>query len=377
MRAAVTPSAVHRPRVLHFVTGGFSGATQVAIDLCLSAQARGDQQVLLVLRKKGNTTPQRLQQLRQQGLLVQVVPGWSHLATIWHLRQLCLKFRPDLLMAHGFSEHIWGRLAGLWARVPHMVHIEHNARERYTWLRLRLSRWLAKHTDAIVGVSEGVRQHLVDLGFPANKCLAIPNGIVLDRFAVHGTRPWSEREATVAMAARYSSQKDHATLIKAFALVIKQRPSARLDLLGGGKKSWQRKARRMMESLQLQSVAHMHGHVSDMPDMLSRHQVFVLSTHYEGIGLAVIEAMACGCACIATDVVGVRELIEHGVTGLLVPENDQHALAQAIIQLLEHPELAQQMGHRARTRALQAHSHHLMQERYQQLTHRFLSHGSA
>ena len=377
MMASSTPFAGRRPRVLHFVTGGFSGATQVAIDLCLSAQARGDQDVLLVLRKKGNTTAERLARLREQGLQVQVVPGWSHLATIWHLRQLCLQYKPDLLMAHGFSEHLWGRLAGLWAKVPHMVHIEHNARERYTWLRLRLARWLSRYTDAIVGVSEGVRQHLVDLGFPADKCLAIPNGIVLERFSAHGTRPWSEREASVAMAARYSSQKDHATLIKAFDLVRQQLPAARLSLFGGGKKSWQGKARRLIDRLQLQSVVKMHGHVNDMPEMLSRHQVFVLSTHYEGIGLAVIEAMACGCACIATDVVGVRELIEHGVTGLLVPENDERALANAIMTLLEHPEQAQQMGQRARTRALQAHSHHLMQERYQQLTQRFLNRESA
>jgi glycosyltransferase involved in cell wall biosynthesis len=109
-----------------------------------------------------------------------------------------------------------------------------------------------------------------------------------------------------------------------------------------------------------------------MPEALSQHQVFVLSTHYEGIGLAVIEAMACGCACIATDVVGVQELIEHGVTGLLVPENDPHALADAITQLLADPQRAEAMGQRARERALAAHSHHLMQERYHQLVQRCL-----
>lgn len=352
---------------MHFVTGGFSGATQVAIDLCRSAIARGDQQVLLVLRRKANTTHERLQKLREQGIEVRVVAGWSHAATIWQLRRLCLGWRPDLLMAHGFSEHLWGRLAGLWAKVPHMVHIEHNARERYTWLRLRLAHWLARRTDAIVGVSEGVRQHLIGLGFAANQCVAIPNGIVLERFVTVGTRPWSEREAAVAMAARYSSQKDHPTLIRAFALLAPQWPQARLDLYGGGKKRWQHLARKLIDTLSLAGKAQMHGHVADMPEALSRHQVFVLSTHYEGIGLAVIEAMACGCACIATDVVGVQELIEHGVTGLLVPENDPQALANAMAQLLANPQQAARMGERARNRALTAHSHHLMQERYHQL----------
>ena len=143
---------------------------------------------------------------------------------------------------------------------------------------------------------------------------------MLERFAAVGDRPWSEREAAVAMAARYSSQKDHGTLIEAFALLAPRLPQARLDLYGGGKKRWQDRARRLIQNLGLGQRVQMHGHVRDMPEALSRHQVFVLSTHYEGIGLAVIEAMACGCACIATDVVGVQELIEHGVTGLLVPE---------------------------------------------------------
>lgn len=367
------PLATRAPRVMHFVTGGFSGATQVAIDLCLSAIACGDQKVLLVLRKKTNTTTERLARLREQGIEVRVVAGWSHAATIWQLRRLCLQWQPDLLMAHGFSEHLWGRLAGLWARVPHLVHIEHNARERYTWLRLRLAHWLAQRTDATVGVSEGVRQHLIGLGFAAEQCQAIPNGIVLERFAAVGERPWAEREAAVAMAARYSSQKDHATLIRAFALLAPQWPQARLHLYGGGKKRWQRVARRLIDSLGLNEHVRMHGHVTDMPEALSRHQVFVLSTHYEGIGLAVIEAMACGCACIATDVVGVQELIEHDVTGLLVPENDPEALAEAIADLLAQPDRAERMGQRARARAMAAHSHHLMQERYHQLVQRCLT----
>lgn len=359
--------AVTRPRVLHFVTGGFSGATQVAIDLCLSAQARGDQELLLVLRRKANTTPERLAQLRAQGLAVRVVAGWSHAATIWQLRRICLSWRPDLMMAHGFSEHLWGRLAGLWAGVPHLVHIEHNARERYTWLRLKLAHWLARRTDAIVGVSEGVRQHLIGLGFSAEQCIAIPNGIVLERFAAVGERPWSEREAAVAMAARYSSQKDHGTLIQAFALLAPRLPQAQLNLYGGGKKRWQDKARRLIETLGLRDRARMHGHVPDMPEALSRHQVFVLSTHYEGMPLALIEAMACGCACIGTDVVGVREVIEHGRTGLLVPENDAQALAQAIQSLLQSPDMAARLGRQARQQALQEHSTQLMQQRYSEL----------
>ncbi|PWS21349.1 glycosyltransferase, partial [Enterococcus faecium] len=72
------------------------------------------------------------------------------------------------------------------------------------------------------------------------------------------------------------------------------------------------------------------GQVADMPELLASQRIFVLSTHYEGMPLALVEAMAAGCACIGSDVVGVREVISHGRTGLLVPEGDAQALADAL-----------------------------------------------
>ncbi|MEG2629469.1 MAG: glycosyltransferase, partial [Comamonas sp.] len=116
-------------RVLHFVTGGFSGATQVAVDLCLAARRSQSMPVLLVLRRKRNTDAARVQALRDQGLDVRVVPGWSHAATIWALRRIARDCKPDILVAHGFSDHLWGRYAGLLAGVPKLVHVEHNSRE--------------------------------------------------------------------------------------------------------------------------------------------------------------------------------------------------------------------------------------------------------
>ena len=103
-------------RVLHFVTGGFSGgATQVAIALTQAGRDSDRIEPLLVLRRKRRTDPQRIAELEQAGTPLRVVPGWSHAATIWSLVKVCREFRPDILVAHGFSEHLWGRYAGLLA----------------------------------------------------------------------------------------------------------------------------------------------------------------------------------------------------------------------------------------------------------------------
>ena len=184
-----SPSATSAPprrRVLHFVTGGFSGATQVAVDLCLAQLHSARIEPILVLRRKQRTENAtklaRIQALRDQGLPVHVVPGWAHLITVWALRRLCERLRPDVVVAHGFPEHLLGRRAGRLAGVPALVQVEHNSRERYTPCARAQARRLSAVSARLVGVSEGVRRRLVDLGMPEEKTTAIPNGIRLDRF---------------------------------------------------------------------------------------------------------------------------------------------------------------------------------------------------
>lgn len=338
-------------RILHFVTGGFSGATQVAIDLCLAAQENESTEVLLVLRRKRNTVPERLKALAAKGLHVKVVPSWSHAATVWALWRIAREWSPDILVAHGFSEHLWGRYAGLLARVPHLVHVEHNSRERYTRWRLSQARWLARRTDRIVGVSEGVRQRLIELGFPHQRCIVIPNGIDLKRFPAALLPPWEQRANAIVMAARFARQKDHATLIEALGILATRDLHPKLYLAGLGKKRLQTKIQRQVQQLNLGGQVEFLGQVANMPELLVNQRLFVLSTHFEGMPLALLEAMAAGCACIGTDVVGVREVIQDGQNGLLVPEKDASALANALEQLLNNPEQAARLAAFAREQA--------------------------
>lgn len=355
------------PRVIHFVTGGFSGATQVAVDLCLAANASQSMKVKLVLRKKSNTTTIKIKALQDQGLDIEVVPGWSHIATIWALKRICEQWHADILVAHGFSEHIWGRLAGLWAKVPTLVHVEHNSKERYNAWRLQLSQWLAAHTAAIVGVSEGVKTSLIERGFPAEKCISIANGINVSRFFAVPRLSWSERHPHVIMASRFARQKDQPTLIQALEILKEQSIQTRLSFAGLGKKRLLQHSQKLAAQSGLTRQIDFLGHVSNLPEVLAQHQIFVLSTHYEGMPLALIEAMASGCACIGTHVVGVREVIEHKVTGLLVPENNPSALAAAIALLLENPEMAENLGRAARSAVEHRFTLEVMNDHYKEL----------
>ena len=348
MDASPSSHPAARPlRVLHFVSGGFSGATQVAIDLC------GDdagQDTFLVLRRRIMDPTERVRALRAKGLRVEVVPRWSHTVTILALRRLCLQWKPDVLVAHGFSEHLWGRYAALLAGVPCIVQIEHNVRERYGRWRLWQSLWLAQRTDRIVGVSRAVEDVLVRLGHPPERCMTIHNGIELSRWTKG--QPWAQREAAIVMPARFARQKDHRTLIEALVPLkaLGHRPT--VYFAGEGKASWRKEAEQLAARLGVQDQVQCLGHVQDLPALLGRVKLCVLSTHYEGLGLGLIEGMASGCCGVGTDVEGVREIITHGHNGLLVPHADAPALARTLAELL---------GDDARTQALaavgQAHVH--------------------
>ena len=359
-------------RVLHFVSGGFSGATQVAIDLC---GPQSGQDTLLVLRRRHSIDPApRVAQLRAQGLQVEVVPRWSHWATIRALIRLCRDWRPDVLVAHGFSEHLWGRYAGLVAGVPRLVQVEHNSRERYTAWRLRQALWLAGRTEAIVGVSEGVRQSLLARGFPPGKTVAIPNGIPLAPYDCADGHDWASRVPGIVMAARFARQKDHATLLRAVALLRQQGLTPPVKLAGGGKAGARRAARRLCTELGLDGQVEFLGHCKDMPGLLMGHRICVLSTHYEGMPLSLIEGMAAGCAVVGSRVVGVQEVIEDGRNGLLAGHADPRSLADALERLLTRDDEARRMARAARDDALRLYGLQTMTARYEDLLLRGLEH---
>lgn len=366
------PASDTRPVVIHVVTGGFSGATQVAVELCLASLRAGPFRPVLVLRRKRRTPMERVAALRAQGLEVHLVKNhWWHQWTVWTLARLLRALQPVAVVAHGFPEHLIGRQAGLHAGVPVLIQVEHNSRERYSPLSRWLSRRLARRSAAIVGVSAGVREVLLAQGLPAYKTVAIPNGIDLSRFSP-GQVP---RQPGIVMSARFARQKDHDTLLQALHELAQRhglRPQVWLAGQGPLLGDMQSKALRLGLSGQVTFL----GYHRDMPALLASQQIFVLATHFEGMPLALVEAMAAGCACVASDVVGVRGVLEQGVTGLLVPEGDAPALADALAQLLCDEALSKRMSQAARQRAISEHGLPLMVERYDALISRSLTASS-
>jgi len=205
-----------RPLVLHVARGGSGSATQIAAELARGSIDSPFEHVL-VLRRTRSTDPERIAKLRAEGLVVELVPGWNPVATLWALVRLCRRLRLVTVVAHGLPDHLLGRWAALWAGVPHRLQVEYSPAERYSaWRRWQL-RHLAPRTDAIVGVSEGVVHTLLRLGMPSTKVEAIPNGVDLSKFDAVDAHPMAARAPGLVMSARFARQKDHLTLIRALA----------------------------------------------------------------------------------------------------------------------------------------------------------------
>lgn len=322
-------------RVIHFGTGGGKGVTRVLTDLAQGHVARGAYEPLIVYRRKrGKPLGEAFRRdLAASGVAYREVSPRPKFRTMAELRAIIREFRPDVFVAHGYSDHLWGRMAAIAEGVPVVVQVEH-AHERYKWLHLWRSRRLAASTDAIVGVSRGVIDRLRELGFPAERLHVIYNGVRVERFTSAEPKPWAQREAAVVMAARFGQPKDQRTLIRAAALLRDRGMPVRVRLAGGGKKLELWRARWLVRRLGLGGLVEFLGPRSDLPEVFRQHQVAVMSTWREGFGLVVIEAMAAGCAVVGSRAPGVEELIEHGRTGWLATAGDPEAFAEGILAAL-------------------------------------------
>ena len=153
----------------------------------------------------------------------------------------------------------------------------------------------------------------------------------------------------VGTIANFRPQKRHSVLLEAADLVRKRIPNVRFLFVGQGPMEDQVKKRAWQ--MGLKDTVVFAGYRTDVPQVLASLDVFALSSGWEGLSIALLEAMACGLPAVASRVGGVSEVIEDGKSGLLVPPDDPHSMADEIIRMLGNRSLAEKLGAEARLRA--------------------------
>jgi glycosyltransferase involved in cell wall biosynthesis len=257
----------------------------------------------------------------------------------WHLRRLMRTERVDLVHTHS-SIDAW--LAGYAAKSLHLPVV----RSRHVSIPVKRRRNFVYNSlcDRIISSGEAIREVLVAAGVEAEKIVAIPAGVDTAQFhpAVSGAavrREYGLEGPVIGTVAMFRHAKGHQVLLQAMPDILKSEPRAAFLWVGDG--VGREVLQQEVAEAGVRDKVHMIGFREDIPACLAAMDVVVMpSLRSDGVPQVAIQALAMRKPVVASAVGGIPEVIQHQRTGMLVPPNDPQALAEAVVQLLRHPQSA-------------------------------------
>lgn len=295
------------------------------------------------------------------------------------LKDVIRERKPALVHAHGFKAGLIARLAArLAGRVPVVVTVHNHVLYRdispFTrWRYVTVERWLSGMTARIITVSDSLRDELIgEYGIPSRLITTVHNGLDLSPFlGLADKRAARVRYGVPAdalvfgLAARFAPQKAMDVLVEAAVPVLERVEGAVLLLAGDGPTL--EAVRVIARKTAVRDRILFPGYETDVPGLLAALDVYVSSALSEGLPLATIEAMAAGLPVVSTAAGGTPEVVEDGVTGVLVKPGEAGPLGDAMLRLAFDPATRIRMGEAGRARALAEFTEQRMFERTAQV----------
>lgn len=265
------------------------------------------------------------------------------LRRIGQLRRICREHHADILLSFIDDANLRARLATVGIKTKNVISVRVDPNVAYHGkLERLLYRTLYRFTagcvfqtdDALHWYPQGVQRHSRVIFNPVSDAFYQANG-----------NPGSKRR--LVTCGRLAKQKNFAMLIRAFQPIAESFPDVCLDIFGTG--ALKDELQKQIDSLGLNDRVILQGRCNDVPNTIKDYSCFILSSDYEGLPNALMEAMALGLPVISTDCGGggARALIDHDINGLLVPCNDAEKMEQAIRYCLTNPDMAKAMGQKA------------------------------
>jgi len=292
--------------------------------------------------------------------LVRHTSPLADLRALWHLIRLLREERPHIVHTHTSKAGVLGRVAAWITGIAVIVHTPHghvfygHFGTVLSWVFLQLERGVAWKTDRLIGLTPAEKREHLERGVgQANRFAVVPSGIDLDRFRKASANgkiipDWfgcPSHARIIGSVGWLTDIKGHRFLVDAVALLRQTYHNLHLIIIGTGDQH--DRLLRQAEDAGISHAIHLLGHREDIEVCLAGLDCFVLPSLNEGMGRALIEAMAAGLPVVASRVGGIPSLIEDGKNGLLVPAGDSLALAGALRRLLDDPTWAHELGTRA------------------------------
>jgi len=251
----------------------------------------------------------------------------------------------DIIHAHSRVSQVAAKIVSKITGVPYITTCHGYFKKR---MRKIFDTWGIK----IIAISDAVKEHLIkDLGVKEDRIELIYSGVDISRFSP-GLAPEEilsvknelglGKGPIIGTIGRLSPVKGHRFLVEAMRHILSKRPDAEAIIIGDGTEK--RCLESMVASFGGQSAVHFISSNLDTRKFLSVMDIFVFPSVKEGLGIALLEALAAGKACVASDVGGIGDIIKDGESGILVPSMSSHAISEAVIKLVDDSALRNNLG---------------------------------
>lgn len=317
-------------RILHVITSLYTGgAEKLMTDLLPKLQEKGLEVELCVFN--GTVTP-FYEQLRNDGITIHSFGNGSvyNPLHIFKLIHLIKKGNFDIIHTHNTASQLFGAIASLFTNKKFCTTEHSTSNRRRNWRLYRsVDRMMYNRYNHVICISPETKDNL--LKFLSNASCPIStiyNGIDLNKFNIQSTHILSKKNnfRTLIQVGGFRLEKDQDTTIKALEYLPDK---YHLYLVGDGVRH--KDLKNLVETLSLQKRVHFLGIRNDIPQLMSYSDFVVMSSHWEGFGLAAVEGMAAGKPVIASDVDGLREVVAGA--GVLFEPGNEKDLAEKIMQL--------------------------------------------
>jgi glycosyltransferase involved in cell wall biosynthesis len=287
--------------------------------------------------------------------------------------------RLDLIHSHEFTMAVYGAAAARWARCSHVTTM-HGNQTMTAKLRRRVAlRWAFRQSAATIAVSSDTRRQLnADLGLSPGAVDVIRNGVPDrpgDPAPIREELGLRQEEVLLVAVGNLDTRKGHIYLLQALQQLCAAglRTPWRVAIAGGRGGDQRERLEEFAREHGFRDRLHLLTHREDIPNLLAAADVFVMPSLWEGLPLALLEAMLAGKAIVASRISGIPEAVTDGVEGLLTTAGDVASLKEALGRLLRDSELRARLGSAALTRARREFTVEAMVDAYESVYRRALA----
>ena len=337
-------------KILQVITSlHIGGAEKLIVDMVPLYREQGYQVDVLLF--DGAETPFK-RQLKNSGVTIyEFAKGGSVYNPLYIFKLIPFLQKYDIVHTHNTACQLFSAFSSVLCSVV-LVTTEHNTSNRrrdLTCYKL-LDKWMYRRYQSVICISDKTKENLIEyLGFELSSVPIIYNGINSDVYqnALVCSTMRDSKKNIITMVAGFRNQKDQDTLIKAFQYL----PTDKYELWLVGDGERRSVLENLVSCLGLQDIVRFWGIRSDVPEILKTSDIVVMSSHWEGFGLAAVEGMAAGKPVVATDVPGLAEVVQGA--GILFPHEDEKTLALVLRRLMEDKTYYQQIVNQCMLRVSQ------------------------